>query len=101
MARHPSVWRSLSNAHRANTPLPCDSKRSECQIATLVATGLSTKALAERLFLSPWTVQDHLTSIFDKTGTRSRRELRAGIFFDEFLPGITGRLTPRPAHPPD
>jgi len=74
----------------------------ERQIATLIATGLSTKALAERLFLSPWTVQDHLKSIFDKTGTRSRRELRAGIFFDEFLPGIAtraplaadGRLTP-------
>jgi DNA-binding CsgD family transcriptional regulator len=81
----------------------------ERQIATLVATGLSTKALAERLFLSPWTVQDHLKSIFDKTRTRSRRELRARIFFDEFLPGIAtraplaadGALTPRPAHPPD
>jgi hypothetical protein len=56
-------------------------------VASLVATGLSTTALAERLFLSPWTVQDHLKSIFDKTGTRSRGELRARNFFDEFLPG--------------
>jgi DNA-binding CsgD family transcriptional regulator len=46
-------------------------------VAALAAHGLTTEALAERLFLSPWTVQDHLKSIFDKTGTRSRRQLRA------------------------
>jgi DNA-binding CsgD family transcriptional regulator len=63
----------------------------EREIATLVAAGLSTKALADRLYLSPWTVQDHLKSIFEKTGTHSRRELRARIFFEEFLPGIDAR----------
>jgi DNA-binding CsgD family transcriptional regulator len=61
----------------------------EREIATLIAAGLSTKALANRLYLSPWTVQDHLKSIFEKTGTHSRRELRARIFFD--LPGIDAR----------
>lgn len=60
----------------------------EREVATLVARGLTTEALAERLFLSPWTVQDHLKSIFEKTGTRSRRQLRARIFHQEFLPGI-------------
>jgi len=49
------------------------------------------EALAERLFLSHWTVQDHLKSIFEKTRTRSRRELRAQIFYQEFLPGIATR----------
>jgi hypothetical protein len=47
----------------------------------------------------------YLKSIFDKTGTRSRRELRARIFFDDFLPEIVARapldadgtLAPRPA----
>ncbi len=63
----------------------------EREIATMVARGLTTKALAERLFLSPWTVQDHLKSIFEKTGTHSRRELRAQIFYQEFLPGIVTR----------
>ena len=74
-----------------------------------MATGLSTKALADRLFLSPWTVQDHLKSIFDKTGTNSRRELRARIFFEEYLPRINtrtpiaanGALAPHAAHSPD
>lgn len=66
-------------------------REREREIATLIAAGLSTKALADRLYLSPWTVQDHLKSIFQKTGTNSRRELRARIFFEEFLPGIDAR----------
>jgi len=42
------------------------------------ATALSdTAALAEQMYLSAHTVQDHLKSIFAKTGARSRRELLA------------------------
>ncbi|WP_433003912.1 helix-turn-helix domain-containing protein [Kribbella sp. CA-294648] len=60
----------------------------EQEVAALAAHGLTTEALAERLFLSPWTVQDHLKSIFDKTGTHSRRQLRAQIFHETYLPAI-------------
>jgi len=60
----------------------------EREVATLVAQGLDTAAIAERLFISPWTVQDHCKAIFEKTGTRSRRELRSQIFFHDHLPAI-------------
>jgi len=63
----------------------------EREVAGLAVKGLSTDALAEQLFLSPWTVQDHLKSIFEKTGTHSRRELRARVFYDEYLPGMIER----------
>lgn len=42
----------------------------------------------KRLYISPWTVQDHCKAIFEKTSTRSRRELRAQIFFHDHLPAI-------------
>ncbi len=63
----------------------------EREVAGLAVQGMSTVAIAERLFLSPWTVQDHLKAIFEKTGAHSRRELRALVFFEEYLPAIGAR----------
>jgi DNA-binding CsgD family transcriptional regulator len=60
----------------------------EREVATLVARGLDTAAIAERLVISPWTVQDHLKAVFAKTGTRSRRALLSQVFFHDQLPGI-------------
>jgi len=47
----------------------------ELQVIERVLAGHSTKAIAAQLGISPYTVQAHLTSIFAKTGHRSRREL--------------------------
>lgn len=63
----------------------------ERDVAALVAQGLDTAAIAERLFISAWTVQDHCKAIFDKTATRTRRELRALVFFHDHLPAIAAR----------
>ena len=63
----------------------------EREVATLIAQDLGTATIAERLFISPWTVQDHCKAIFEKTGTGSRRELRALIFFHDHLPAIAVR----------
>jgi DNA-binding CsgD family transcriptional regulator len=60
----------------------------EREVATLAIRGFSTTAISERLFISPWTVQDHLKTIFDKTNARSRRELRALAFVRDCLPGM-------------
>lgn len=47
----------------------------EAQIVRRVARGLDTASIASELHLAPYTVQDHLKSIFTKTGVSSRRDL--------------------------
>jgi DNA-binding CsgD family transcriptional regulator len=60
----------------------------EQEVAQLVLRGATTAQAAQRLEISPHTLNDHLKSIFDKTGARSRGELSATLFFGEHLPRI-------------
>jgi DNA-binding CsgD family transcriptional regulator len=54
-------WASLTDAERS--------------VAELVAEGLTNRAIALRLFLSPYTVDAHLRHVFAKLGIASRVEL--------------------------
>jgi len=49
----------------------------EAELLEHLVTGADTRGIARYLFVSEHTVQDHLKSIFTKTGTRSRRTLLA------------------------
>ena len=64
-----------AGAHRAGTDLTT----SEWRVASLVATGLTNREVAGRLFMSPKTVEAHLASTYRKLGIRSRAQLGAQI----------------------
>jgi hypothetical protein len=55
-----------------------------------VAQGLPNAAIAARLHLSTYTVQDHLKAVFDKADVTSRGQLVARLFVDHYQLG--GRL---------
>jgi DNA-binding CsgD family transcriptional regulator len=56
----------------------------ETRVAMQCIQGRATKEIARALSMSPYTVQDHLKSIFDKTGVRTRGELVGQIFLDHY-----------------
>ncbi|MET0460316.1 MAG: LuxR C-terminal-related transcriptional regulator [Ilumatobacteraceae bacterium] len=52
----------------------------EREIGTLAAAGLTSRDIAERMFLSKRTVENHLQNVYAKLGVRSRAELADGLY---------------------
>ena len=62
---------------RARTAVPLTDRERE--VAMLAAAGQSSRAIAERLYLSVRTVDNHLSRIYAKLGVSSRAELAAAL----------------------
>src|SRR5262249_12621602 len=63
--------------------------RREREVAELAARGLTNREVAEKLFVSTRTVENHLQRAYEKIGVRSRGELAEAL-------GITGDAAPYP-----
>ena len=57
----------------------------ERRVSELVAQGLPNAAIAARMYLSIYTVQDHLKAIFEKLDVSNRGQLVARLFLDPVL----------------
>jgi DNA-binding CsgD family transcriptional regulator len=65
----------------------------EVDVTRALARGLATNEIARELHLSPYTVQDHLKSVYEKVDVSSRGELVAKMFADHYHDGLTDALT--------
>jgi len=83
----PAIARKLihavqTTATEAKSDEPLTERENEVLI--LVAHGLSNQEIADRLFLSPWTVRSHISSILNKLNVENRTQaalfaLRSGL----------------------
>ncbi|MBV8946971.1 MAG: helix-turn-helix transcriptional regulator [Solirubrobacterales bacterium] len=73
----------------------------EAEVTRRILQGLSTKEIAAEMYLSAYTIQDYLKSVFDKVGVRSRRQLTARLYEEHFWPSYgRGELHPDPTGTP-
>ena len=74
-ARAVGLRRGPREAHRGVSSGWASLTATEVRIAALVRDGLTNREVGARLFVSPRTVQTHVSHILQKTGLRSRVEI--------------------------
>jgi DNA-binding CsgD family transcriptional regulator len=58
----------------------------EQEVIDLAIRGASTKEISQALYISEYTVKDHLKNIFGKVGVRGRRALAKQLYLDTIFP---------------
>ena len=78
-SRKATAWAALCPGARtpglAMSEEPVALTKREREVAVLAASGITSKDIAERLFVSVRTVDNHLGRVYDKLGIASRAEL--------------------------
>jgi DNA-binding CsgD family transcriptional regulator len=82
----------IDTAARAASPL----SPRESEIATLIASAMSNRQIAQQLVLSERTVEAHVRSILAKLGFSRRTEIATWSLRDPRLPGAAGTRARRP-----
>ena len=86
---------SVVDSYQVASAPPSSLTQREHQIATLVASGRSNKAIAGELSISPTTAARHVANIMAKLGFNSRTQIAAWIAEKPQEPGRrTGLLEP-------
>jgi DNA-binding CsgD family transcriptional regulator len=60
----------------------------ERAVVDLFMQGASTREISGALYISEYTVQEHLSNAFDKVGVRGRRALVKRLYFDNLYPAL-------------
>lgn len=58
----------------------------EHDVVDMAVRGASTKQISQALYISEYTVKDHLSHIFEKVGVRGRRELVKRLYLHTIFP---------------
>ncbi|CRK57132.1 Transcriptional regulator, LuxR family [Alloactinosynnema sp. L-07] len=59
----------------------------ETEVLEHLLAGHTSIEIGRKLYLSPYTVNDHVQHIFDKAGVRNRKELMTWLFFSHYSQG--------------
>jgi non-specific serine/threonine protein kinase len=65
--------------------------RRECEVATLIARGLTNRAIAEQLVIAERTAETHVSNILSKLGLDTRAQIAAWAVAHQLIemPGTT------------
>jgi len=63
----------------------------EREVARLLIRGESNDEIARALWISRYTVKDHVKAVYAKLRVASRAELSAKLFYEHIAPGLTGQ----------
>jgi DNA-binding CsgD family transcriptional regulator len=59
--------------------------KREREVVDLVVRGASTRQISRALYISEYTVQDHLSNVFEKVGERGRRALMKRLYLESLF----------------